>query len=88
MKAEDIRVVEINTTAFEEENFILVTDLTDEQIEEVIRPIVLAERNQIDNDEEDYYYDNETLVSELLAKYPNNLVSFYTDKNSIELIEI
>ena len=45
MKAEDIRVVEINTTAFEEENFILVTDLTDEQIEEVIRPIVLAERN-------------------------------------------
>ena len=88
MKAEDIRVVEINTTAFEEENFILVTDLTDEQIEEVIRPIVLAERNQIDNDEEDYYYDNETLVSELLVKYPNNLVSFYTDKNSIELIEI
>ena len=88
MKAEDIRVVEINTTAFEEENFILVTDLTDEQIEEVIRPIVLAERNQIDNDEEDYYYDNETLVSELLAKYPNNLVSFYTDKNSIELITI
>ena len=87
MKAEDIRVVEINTTAFEEENFILVTDLTDEQIEEVIRPIVLAERNQIDNDD-DVFYDNETLVSELLAKYPNNLVSFYTDKNSIELIEI
>jgi hypothetical protein len=87
MKAEDIRVVEINTTAFEEENFILVTDLTDEQIEEVIRPIVLAERNQIENDD-DVFYDNETLVSELLEKYPNNLVSFYTDKNSIELIEI
>ena len=87
MKAEDIRVVEINTTAFEEENFILVTDLTDEQIEEVIRPIVLAERNQIENDN-DVYYDNETLVSELLEKYPNNLVSFYTDKDSIELITI
>ena len=87
MKAENIRVVEINTTAFEEENFILVTDLTDEQIEEVIRPIVLAERNQIENDD-DVYYDNETLVSELLEKYPNNLVSFYTDKDSIELIEI
>ena len=87
MKAENIRVVEINTTAFEEENFILVTDLTDEQIEEVIRPIVLAERNQIDDDN-DVFYDNETLVSELLEKYPNNLVSFYTDKNSIELIEI
>ena len=87
MKAEDIRVVEINTTAFEEENFILVTDLTDKQIEEVIRPIVLAERNQIDNDD-DVFYDNETLVSELLEKYPSNLVSFYTDKDSIELITI
>lgn len=32
MKAEYIRVVEINTTAFEEENFVLVTDLTDEEI--------------------------------------------------------
>ena len=87
MKAEDIRVVEINTTAFEEENFILVTDLTDEQIQEVITPIVLAERNQIENDD-NVFYDNETLVSALLEKYPNNLVSFYTDKNSIELIEI
>jgi hypothetical protein len=87
MKAEDIRVVEINTTAFEEENFVLVTDLTDEEIEEVIRPIVLAERNQIENDD-DVFYDNETLVGALLEKYPNNLVSFYTDKNSIELIEI
>ena len=87
MKAEDIRVVEINTTAFEEENFILVTDLTDEEIEEVIRPIVLAERNQIENDD-DVFYDNETFFGALLEKYPNNLVSFYTDKNSIELIEI
>ncbi len=87
MKAENIRVVEINTTAFEEENFVLVTDLTDEEIEEVIRPIVLAERNQIENDD-DVFYDNETLVGALLEKYPNNLVSFYTDKNSIELIEI
>jgi hypothetical protein len=86
MKAEDIRVVEINTTAFEEENFILVTDLTDEEIQEVITPIVLAERNQIENDDNVFYY-NETLVSELIEKYPNNLISFYT-KDSIELIEI
>ena len=85
MKAENIRVVEINTTAFEEENFILVTDLTDEQIEEVIRPIVLAERNNAD---EESFYDNATLVNALVQKHPNNLVSFYTDKNSIELIEI
>ena len=87
MNLELIRIVQVNTTAYEEENFVLLTDLTDEQIEEVIRPIVLAERNQIENDD-DVFYDNETLVSELLEKYPNNLVSFYTDKNSIELIVI
>ena len=86
MKVEGIRVVEINTTAFEEENFVLVTDLTDEQIEEVIRPIVLAERNQIENDD-DVFYDNETLVSALLEKYPNNFISFYTDKD-FDTIEI
>ena len=86
MKAEDIRVVEINTTAFEEENFILVTDLTDEEIQEVITPIVLAERNQIENDD-NVFYNNFDLVRELIEKYPNNLISFYT-KDSIELIEI
>ncbi len=87
MKVENIRVVEINTTAFEEENFVLVTDLTDEQIEEVIRPIVLGERNQIENDDNDVFYDNETLVSALLEKYPNNFISFYTDKD-FDTIEI
>ena len=87
MKVENIRVVEINTTAFEEENFVLVTDLTDEQIEEVIRPLVLGERNQIENDDNDVFYDNETLVSALLEKYPNNFISFYTDKD-FDTIEI
>jgi hypothetical protein len=52
---ENIRLVEINTTAWREENIILVTDLTDEQIQKVITPIVLKERNS--NEE----YDNDTL---------------------------
>lgn len=85
MKAEDIRAVEVNTTAFKEENFILVTNLTDEEIEEVIRPIVEKERNE--TDEEDYYYDNVELVGALQEVYPNNLILvYYTD--SIELITI
>lgn len=85
MKAEDIRVVEINTTAFEEENFILVTNLTDEEIENVIRPIVEKERNE--TDEEEYYYDNVELVGALQEVYPKNLILvYYTD--SIELITI
>jgi hypothetical protein len=85
MKAENIRAVEINTTAFKEENFILVTDLTDEEIENVIRPIVAKERNE--TDEEEYYYDNVELVGALEEVYPNNLILvYYTD--SIELLSI
>jgi len=85
MKAEDIRAVEVNTTAFKEENFILVTDLTDEQIEEVIRPIVEKERNE--TDEEEYYYDNVELFGALQEVYPNNFIQiYYTD--SIELLSI
>ena len=86
MKAENIRVVEINTTAFEEENFVLVTDLTDEQIEEVIRPIVLAERNATEDDD-DTFYDNESLFGALQEEYPNSLLVYYT-REYVETLEI
>lgn len=39
-----MKAFEINTTAWEEENFILFTDLTEKQIIDVITPIVMAER--------------------------------------------
>jgi hypothetical protein len=68
---ENLRLVEINTTAFNEENIFLVTDLTDEQIESVIVPIVEAERNQED------YYDNESLIGALLMVYSSNIVIGY-----------
>jgi len=68
---ENLRLVEINTTAFNEENIFLVTDLTDEQIESVIAPIVETERNQED------YYDNESLIGALLMVYSSNIVIGY-----------
>ena len=39
-----MKAFEINTTAWNEENFVLFTDLTEGQITEVITPIVMAER--------------------------------------------
>lgn len=65
-----IRAVEINTTAFEEEDFRIITDLTDEQIMIVIEPIVMAERE----DSEEYEYDNEGLINSLIMCYPQNFV--------------
>jgi hypothetical protein len=63
----------INTTAFEEENFHLITDLTKAEIVAVITPIVLAERNREEGDE-DSFYDNGDLIQALVQKYPHKLI--------------
>jgi hypothetical protein len=60
---ENLRLVVINTTAYSEENLTLITDLTDEQIIEVVTPIVEEERN----DDVEYY--NDDLVIALINKF-------------------
>lgn len=72
----NLRVIEINTTAWDEENFYLLTTLSDEQIINVITPIVEAERNS-DSDGESFY-DNDFLVAQLGNKYPNDIVTMYS----------
>ena len=74
----EIELFTLNTTAYEEENFQLVTDLTEEEIIEVIRPIIDRERNETD-DEEEFYYDNNELVGALIEAYPNNIIKQYQD---------
>lgn len=74
-----MRVVRVNTTAYEEEDFFLMTDLTDEQIEEVIAPIVELERN------DESYYTNEELTETLMYKYPNNTIVMYADFETITI---
>jgi hypothetical protein len=61
----------INTTAYSEEDFFLITDLTGPEIEDVIRPIVDAEREQgLD-------YTNEEIVKELKKRYPKSSIKAY-----------
>lgn len=62
-----MRNLTINTTAFEEEDFMITTDLTDAEIREVLMPILNAERNG------DEYYDNDDLVDALLKAYPGRI---------------
>jgi hypothetical protein len=64
----------INTTAYEDEDFFLLTDLSIVQIEEVITPIVLKERN------EGEFYDNDMLTHALIEAYPDAIVEQYTDE--------
>jgi len=60
-----MRVIRINTTAWEEEDFYLVTTLDDNQISDIIQPIVSSSSE----------YDNETLVNALKKEYPFDFVS-------------
>jgi hypothetical protein len=75
-----MKAYEINTTAFDEENLIIFTDLTESQIKKVIEPIVLSER------EDGEYYDNDVLLNALVDAYPNNEIYGY--QNNPKLITI
>ena len=76
-----MRIIQINTTAFNEEDFLLLTDLTHEQIIEVIEPIVLLERSGVRD------YNNDDLVYALEMAYPDNLIEMYI-YDHLDLISI
>ena len=75
-----MKAFEINTTAWDEENFVLFTDLTEGQILDVITPIVMAER------EHGKEYTNDDLIDALIEAYPSNKV--YAYQNNPKLISI
>lgn len=72
-----MRVIRINTTAYGEEDFYLMTDLTEEQIVHVIEPIVLAERAGHQE------YDSEILVDALKQRYKGKVAVLYQDFETI-----
>jgi hypothetical protein len=72
-----MKAFEINTTAWDEENFVLFTDLTESQIVDVITPIVMAERKYGE------YYTNDTLIDALLDAYPRSKVYAYQNNNKL-----
>jgi hypothetical protein len=67
----------VNTTAWTEEDFILVTTLTMEDIVEVINPLVNAERDGYEP------YTNHDLLNALKKRYPNSIIYFYDNPNKI-----
>lgn len=63
----------INTTSYEEEDFFLLTDLTEQDITEAIYPIVMAERDGYEE------YDNDMLISALEKRYPKNKITMIVE---------
>ena len=74
-----MKAFEINTTAYDEENFVILTDLNEIQIKKVLEPIVNRER------EFDEYYDNDMLIDALLDAYPDNQFYAYTTPKLISI---
>jgi len=73
LEIDSVQLISISTTAFSEEDFLLVTDLTEQEIADVIQPIVFAEREGGES------YSNEDLFWSLKEAYPSNLVQYYTE---------
>ena len=74
-----MKAFEINTTAWDEENFVILTDLTEIQIKKVIEPIVNREREYGEE------YTNDTLIDALLDAYPEKQFYAYTTPKLISI---
>jgi hypothetical protein len=70
----------IKTTAFEEEDLLLWTNLSKKQIVDIITPIVQIERDG------EGYYDNDELINALGNAYPDSIVEYYSDELETILI--
>ncbi len=81
MQTKKLNLFQVNTTAFDEEDFLLMTSLTEDQVTEVINPIVNEER------ENEVEYENEMLVEALKKAYPHHVVIHY-NPSEIDLISI
>jgi hypothetical protein len=74
-----MKAFEINTTAWDEENFVILTDLNESQIKKVIEPIVNREREFGEE------YTNDTLIDALVDAYPEKQFYAYTTPKLISI---
>lgn len=73
-------IYRIKTSAWDEEGFMLSTELTKEQIESVIEPMVKKERDEF------YFYTNEDYYWSLKETFPKKHIEIYEDGGIEEII--
>jgi len=73
-----MNIFRINTSAYKEEDFYIMTSLAEGKIRNVIDPMVQYERDN------DTMHDNEEYVNALKQKYPRSIIVMH---QYIELIE-
>lgn len=68
-----MNIFKIQTTAYEQEDFFLYTELDEQDIVEVINPIVMAERDGYE------VYDNESLLNALEKRFPRKRIELHVE---------
>ena len=76
------RIVEVSQNSWEEENLLLLTTLTDEQITEVLKPL-LEEERLCENGE--VIYANDDMANILSEKYPDEIVELYGEPDYLTI---
>jgi len=79
---EKVRIVEVTQNSWDEENLLLLTTLTDEQIKVVLLPLLEEERN---DENGEVLYANDDMVSILGEKYPDDIVILYGEPDELIL---
>jgi hypothetical protein len=77
-----MNIYRIQTTSFDEEDFYIQTTLNEEQVRKVIEPIVESER---EDESGETFYENEYYVTKLSEAYPNEVVEFYQEFETITI---
>jgi len=72
-----LNVFRVKTTAYEEEDFFLQTELDEADIVEVVNPIVMAERDGYE------VYDNESILIALEKRYPRKIINLIVEFDTI-----
>ena len=74
-----MNIYRINTTAYSEEDFFILTSLKFEDVVEVINPLVIQERDGYE------YYDNDTLFKALQNRFPKAKIEMFTEFQTITI---
>ena len=77
-----IRIVDVAQNSWEEENLLLLTTLTDEQIEAVLIPLLKEER---EDETGEVIYTNDDMAGILGGKYPDDIVILYSEPDYLTI---
>ena len=69
----EINAFRINTSAWEEEDFYILTSLTEDEVKSVMEPMVSSERVN------DFLYDNDEYIIEFKKRFPKDKIEMYNE---------